>query len=155
MPVFHRLLSQDVCEIVVRCHPLENPADFVQRWLCRYGRMPSGLRISKGDSLDKLLSRTDVALMFRSTVMIDCVANKIPVIMPGWIDFGFSRDKLLDIPCVYFADDFIDLENRIHEWLKDPPQMDEKILNFFVQPPRIGREQFRAMLKNLVFPKQG
>ena len=83
--LFRNMLVEGQCEVVVRFHPAENPSDFVDRWQQSWGPTPPGLFLSKHEPLNEILAKTDVALMFRSTIMLNCLVNDIPVIMPGWI----------------------------------------------------------------------
>jgi hypothetical protein len=147
--VFHRLLSNDDVEVTVRVHPQENPADFVKRWKQLYGSLPHGIFIDKKKSLDQILTETDVALMFRSTVMLDCLVNNIPIVMPGWIDFGWNK-ALLDVPSVYLAHDFVDLEERLIVWLKDSPKISGEVADRFVRSPGADRVSFSSLINDLV-----
>jgi hypothetical protein len=147
--IFHRLLAQEGCEILVRCHPLENPSDFVGRWKVLHGSLPTRIRISKHEPLDCVLAETDVALMFRSTVMLNCLVNDIPVVMPGWINFGWN-ESLTNNPSICLANDFGGVELRIEEWLVKPPATDQEMADHFVQSPGFGRDAFCSLVRDLV-----
>jgi hypothetical protein len=112
-------------EVTVRAHPLENPRDFVVRWKEKHGAVPGGLKVVKSESLERTLDDTDIALMFRSTVMLDCLARGIPVLMPGWIDFSWN-DALRDLPSVYLARDFDDLREQLLDWRARPPEVGDR-----------------------------
>lgn len=99
--------------------------------------------------MDQILAETDVALMFRSTIMLNCFASDIPIIMPGWIDFGWNR-ALMDINGVYLANDFSDLEARLMEWLDQPPQLSKDVAEYFVRSPEDGRDAFCSLVSNLM-----
>ena len=47
----------------------------IERWRRRCGSLPPHLRLSQLEPLRKVLSETDIAVMFRSTVMLDCFAS--------------------------------------------------------------------------------
>jgi hypothetical protein len=134
---------------MVRAHTRENPSYFIQRWRHLYGSLPKGLYIVKNEPLAQVLAKTDVALMFRSTVMLNCLFNRIPIIMPGWIDFDW-RKVLDDIPGIYMADDFPDIENCLEEWLGQPPSISDEVVNNFVHPPGAGGDIFCAHVKDLM-----
>ncbi len=148
--VFFRLISKEKCKIIFRAHPQENPSGFVRRWSYLYGPLPSEVQVSKNEPLSHILAETDVALMLRSTVMLDCLVNKIPVVMPGWIDFGWNR-ALDGLPNVFLAPDFCDLESRLTEWLNEPPLTDERLRECFIAPPGKGMETLVSALESF-FP---
>ncbi len=147
--IFRNLLSKGNYEILVRCHPLENPSDFIKRWEFFYGPLPAGLQVGKHEPLDEVLAQTDVALMFRSTVMLNCLVNRIPVIMPGWIDFGWNQ-ALVNVPGVYLAPDFPELEQRVRDWLHSPPILSEETAAHFVKPPGTGQDLFVSLVNDLM-----
>lgn len=147
--ILHRILLQEKYKVIVRAHPLENPHDFVERWQHLKGALPSNLCISKREPLDHVLAETDVALMFRSTVMLDCLSNDIPVIMPGWIDFGWNK-ALIDVPNVYLSRDFVDLEQRLMAWMWDPPKASEEVAEYFVRSSGEDRVSFLSLINDLV-----
>jgi hypothetical protein len=146
--IFHKILLKEKYKVIVRAHPLENPQNFVERWRHLKGALPSTLCISKREPLDGVLSETDVALMFRSTVMLDCLANDIPVVMPGWIDFGWNQ-ALTGVPNIYLARDFVDLEQRLLVWLGDPPEVSEEVAKYFVRPSGEDRSSFLSLMNEL------
>jgi hypothetical protein len=147
--LFQNLVSQEGYDVIVRVHPLENTSDFVERWRHWYGSIPPSLHLSKRDPLSEILARTDVALMFRSTVMLNCLASGIPVVMPRWIDFGWNQE-LVNLPGLCLARDFPDLEHRITEWLNQPPQIPREAGEYFVRSPGRGRSDFRSWLDGLI-----
>jgi hypothetical protein len=115
--VLHTLLQQGWCDVAVRFHPLENPDSFLRQWRDRHGPVPEALVLGKHDPLAQVLARTDVALMFRSTVMLDCLASHIPVVMPGWLDSGWGG-SFAQLPGVYLAHDYSDLLAQLVDWLR-------------------------------------
>ena len=118
--ILQRVVKAKKYKITIRFHPRENPGEFVRRWRRLYGPLPSEIRLHKNEPLSKTLAETDVALMFRSTVMLNCLASGIPFVLPGWIDFGWNR-LLQDIRGIYLAPDFPEVEKKIGEWLDQPP----------------------------------
>jgi hypothetical protein len=69
---------------LVRVHPAEalefwrNP---VER---KFGRIPPGVSFSKEEPLTEVLEKTDLAVMFFSTVFLNCLASGIPVMALRW-----------------------------------------------------------------------
>lgn len=150
--IFHKLLKKEY-KVTISCHPRANPSYFLERWKNFYGTVPSNISFIK-EELSKVLEKTDLALMFMSTCILDCMLNKIPVVTPGridfgWIDFGFNKE-IKKIKGVYLAEDFKDLENKVEQWLKNPPAMNEKQTEYFVQSPEKNKEEFRTFVKNLI-----
>ncbi len=146
--IFHRLIEEGLCEITVRAHPLENPSHFTDRWKTLYGALPAGLHVGKHEPLDSILEKTDVALMFRSTVMLNCMMCGIPVVMPGWIDYGWNA-ALNETDCIYLADDFDDLEERLARWLENPPVVSSADMGRFVRTGGEGGEEFFSKVREL------
>ena len=69
--------------------------------------------------------------------------------MPGWIDFGWN-EALTDVPNIYLAHDFIDLEQRLLVWLQEPPEASEEVARHFVHPPGEDQSSFLSLLNELV-----
>jgi len=147
--IFQSLLKERKYRITIRVHPQENPHDFVHRWRRLCGPLPSEIRLSKNDPLSQVLADTDVALMFRSTVMLDCIASGIPLVLPGWIDFNWNQ-ALRNSPGIHLAADFPDLEERIREWLDCPPRIGTKGAEHFVLSPRVGEVAFNSHINELI-----
>jgi hypothetical protein len=148
MEMFRRLLTEETYEILVRCHPLENPSDFVERWKALQGSFPTRVRISKHEPLGDVLAETSVALMYRSTVMLNCLLNNIPVVMPGWINFGWN-ESLTNNPSICLANDFQGVELRIEEWLGKLPETNQGMVDYFVQSPGFGQDALCSLLRDL------
>jgi hypothetical protein len=150
--IFHSLLADKTTHVTIRAHPLENPQDLTSRWHELYGPLPARLRIVKEEPLEVTLKNTDLALMYRSTVMLNCLANDIPVVMPGWIDYGWN-DGLVELSNCYLARDFRDLEERLRLWLKVQPQDSEPPNANFLHPSGMGKEDFLGLLSKFSGPK--
>jgi hypothetical protein len=146
--LFQKWLSTGRYTVLIRAHPLENPADFLARWRYLYGSIPPSLRISKNEPLSAVLDQTSLSLMYRSTVMLDCLARGIPLIIPDWIHFGWN-DALRDVSGIYLAKDFSDLAGRTEEWLEQPPQMTREVVRYFIRPPGEGQAEIRSFLDEM------
>lgn len=147
--LFQRLSSVGACRLTVRAHPQENLSDLAQRWRRRSGELPSGLRLSRSEPLEEVLAETDLAVMFRSTVMLDCLAHGIPVLIPGWIEFHWSQG-LEGIEGIHLATDFRDLGRTLEDWLESPPRIDPGTVRRFVRPAGEGRAAFEELVTRLV-----
>ncbi len=149
--LFQDLLDAESCELTVRAHPLENLSDLTQRWRRRRGALPRGLRLSQRQPLAEVLARTDVAVMFRSTVMLDCFAHGIPIVLPGWIDFAWNR-SLEGVPGIGLAADLRELRRTLKAWLQEPPRIDRQTVRRFLRPAGEGSAAFAAFLEQLTRP---
>jgi hypothetical protein len=138
-------------EVTVRAHPLENPREFITRWKEKLGALPGGLKVVKSEPLEETLEDTDIALMFRSTVMLDCLARGIPVLMPGWIDFSWN-EALRCLPSVYLARDFDDLREQVLNWRTRPPEVGDS--SGFIQSEPSNLSAFEALFTGDVFVLQ-
>ena len=147
--LLNRLIVANACEVTVRAHPAENPYVFVQRWRHLFGRDAALPRISKQEPLSDILEDTDVALMLRSTVMLNCLASGIPVVMPGWIPTGWNEalEAIRAEQQIYLARDFADIENRIRGWLARPPQ--PRQTGRLLRPAGEGGDEFDAFVRQL------
>jgi len=151
--ILHELLDQHNFEITVRIHPLEDVTAFKDRWQQHYGQIPPVLHIDKYGLLADILAQTDIALMFHSTVMLDCLALGIPIVMPGWIDLGFNK-SLVAVPGITFAKDF----NYLREILLSAPSRQSTLspenaqstIESLVAPTGQGLEQMQQLISNLV-----
>jgi hypothetical protein len=148
--IFHNLLIRKDISLIVRAHPLENPADFIERWNILYGPLPARINIVKDEPLEVTLAKTDLAVMYCSTVMLNCLANGIPLVIPGWIDYGWN-EELRKLSSCYLANDFRDLEERLRLWLDCLPHAPEASASAFVRPAGVGQDEFTGLLKDLLF----
>lgn len=147
--LFHKMIKEKKCRITIRFHPSENPSDFKERWEMYCGSLPGEVSFSKFEPLAEVLQTTDVALMYRSTVMLDCMTNQIPVIMPGWVDFWWKRD-LDDVPDVYVAAGFQEIEDCLLDWLKQPPEPDASKTARFVQVEDKNQQEFKSFIQKML-----
>ena len=146
--MFLRLIEVHGCTITIRAHPLEDLTELAQRWTSRRGPIPPMVKFSKEEPLDQILAATDVALMFRSTVMLNCIAAGIPVVMPGWIDYGWNK-ALEEVRCVSLARDFADLQERLSARLSAWHSDDSNGASHFVRHSDEGREKFVSTMRHL------
>jgi hypothetical protein len=90
-------------EITVRVHPVEKVSDWRRAWLSHVGPIPRSVRFDKQSALEVILTRTDVGLVFDSTVFLDCLAAGIPVVAIGWLPNPW-RSALRNTDRMFFAD---------------------------------------------------
>jgi hypothetical protein len=70
--------------VIMRLHPSDQIAPWRRALEEAIGSITSEVRFSKEESLASVLQETDLAVMFFSTVFLNCVAGGIPVIGLGW-----------------------------------------------------------------------
>jgi hypothetical protein len=70
--------------VLMRLHPSDQIAPWRRALEAATGSIPPEVRFSKEESLASVLQETDLAIMFFSTVFLNCVASSIPVIGLGW-----------------------------------------------------------------------
>lgn len=151
--LFNRLLASRDCDLIVRFHPRENPASFIQRWQRLYGAIPDNVLLNKNEPLADVLAQTDVAIMFHSTVMLNCLSSNIPVIIPGWTDFGWNQ-ALENVDGIHLARDWENLEACLNAWLEQPPQFPAETFQHFISPAGLNEAKFRELTQHLLTTAQ-
>lgn len=148
--IFHDMLSESDIEITIRTHPLENPHDILGRWRKLYGRMAARMKIvNHNDPLNVTLEKTDIAIMYRSTVMLNCLTNGIPVIIPGWIDYCWN-DKLHNLSNCFLAPDFQAIKDQVTYWINEKNLLPQDYMQHFVRIPDEGKDYIQYFIKNLM-----
>lgn len=106
-------------ELIIRVHPLEEIGFYhekISQWV-QTGGLQVPVTYSQGPGLDELLSRTGVALTYCSTVFLDCLRHRVPIVSFGW--HGFSYKRLIEARGVfYFAADLSGLSALIARGLR-------------------------------------
>lgn len=106
-------------ELVIRVHPLENVGMYRQvvAELGRHHALDiSYVRYSFGAGLDEVVRDSAVAVTFCSTVFLDCLRYKVPVVSFGWHDFSF-REQVEKERVFHFAESLEDLKRLVVEAL--------------------------------------
>ena len=80
-------------ELIIRVHPLERVAEYRTRLdkLCGAEIERPILTFSQGSELESLLSRAAVAVMFSSTVFLDCIKIGVPIVSFDWHHFSYKN----------------------------------------------------------------
>lgn len=105
-------------ELVIRVHPLERVADYRRR----IGSILAGMAIapavsySQGPGLDGVLHPAAVAVTFSSTVFLDCLRLRVPIVSFAWHDFSYRR-QIEQWGVFRFAHDLADLKLLIADGL--------------------------------------
>jgi hypothetical protein len=136
------------CRLCIRAHPQENMGDFVAHWRSRKGCFPPDIELSQYEPLHNVLQRTDVALMYGSTILLDCRLNGIPAVLPGWIDNGWSSE-IRRIDGLHFAESFGDMRSVLQSWISHPPQVTTGRENMLVSPMGAGVDELKSIVGKL------
>jgi hypothetical protein len=129
-PLFHRydlreimrsLLRVSSClgrPLVIRVHPLEKIADYERLVsdLQRERGFHTDVIYSQGPGIENVLTQSSVAVLFFSTMFLDCLRHGLPIISFGWHWFPnkrqFEEEKLFN-----FAADLQHLEQLVQDAL--------------------------------------
>jgi hypothetical protein len=105
-------------ELVIRVHPLEQVAYYRQRVGGILAGMPNApaTSYSQGPGLDDVLGRAAVAVTFSSTVFLDCLRHRVPILSFAWHDFSYRR-QIEQWGVFRFAHDLVDLKLLIADGL--------------------------------------
>ena len=108
--------------ILMRIHPSDQISLWRRSLEMVIGSVPQEVQFSKGGSLDSVLQETDLALMFFSTVFLNCIASGIPVIGLGWYPHIW-RKPLEKSGVIHFADSIPEVMRLVESLLQQPSQI--------------------------------
>lgn len=102
--VLLHVASEQKCELIVRVHPLEDIGYYrdIMLRLMRNNRNEFKVTYSQGAGLDALLERSAVAVMYSSTVFLDCLRYRVPIVSFAWHDFSY-KEQIEEYSVFYFA----------------------------------------------------
>jgi hypothetical protein len=119
--------------IVVRIHP----AEAVEFWSVplkeKFGTLPPEIRFSKEEPLSAILEEADLAIMFFSTVFLDCLASGIPVIALGWYPHIWQK-PIESRGIVHFARSLAEVSSLVDS--TPNPVRGQPLKEFLVQPAK-------------------
>lgn len=94
--IFHvvlQALEASWCELIIRVHPLERIVDYKNK-ISRYLKNKTSkvkIHYHQGPGLDSLIKEAGAIITFDSTVFLDCIRYKTPIIGFNWYEFGFKK----------------------------------------------------------------
>lgn len=103
----------------VRVHPADHTATWREAWKRHCGHVPPDVYFDKGGSLERVLARTDVGLVFFSTVFLNCIASGIPVVSLGWYPLVW-RGRLERKNLIHFVDSLEEAMTVIERLAQEP-----------------------------------
>jgi hypothetical protein len=94
------------CPVMVRVHPADSILTWQQAWQRLTGAVGANVTFDKGGELQRVLPRTRTALMYLSTVLMNCLASEVPMVSLGWYP-TLWRERLEKMSAVNFADSIV------------------------------------------------
>lgn len=107
-------------ELTIRVHPMEQIGVYRAHMQRLSGEEKEGVQItySQGAGLDELLQRSSLAVTFSSTVFLDCLRRRVPIVSFGWHDFSYKR-QIIDHGVFHFCNSLADLRRLVQLALQD------------------------------------
>lgn len=100
--------------LVVRVHPMER----IDQYKSRVAKLTDGIgaevdvEFSYGPGLDEAVRNACVAVSYSSTVFLDCLRYRVPIVSFGWHDFSYKQ-QLEKHRVFHFAQTLAELETLI------------------------------------------
>jgi hypothetical protein len=159
-PLFHRADLRDILscllrvscnlkrQLLIRVHPMESISSY--RQLVSELQRELGLRYeviySQGPGAEEILARSSVAILYFSTMFLDCLGRSIPIISPDWHWFPNKR-HFKQAAIFNFASDLSDLERLIQQGINGLLAPRRTSLEDFLAPSQ--PEEISRILKDL------
>jgi hypothetical protein len=105
--------------MVIRVHPRDSSEPYKKaftRVSAKLGFAPE-VNFSSGPGLEDLIRNSAVALLYSSTVFLDCLRLGVPIVSPDWHDFAF-KEMLRKHRVFEFANDLKDMKRLLSEGLQ-------------------------------------
>lgn len=104
--------------LVMRIHPRDSVEPYKQALerVCSKLKLSPTVVFSQGQGLDDAIRKSAVALLYFSTVFLDCLRLGVPIVSPGWHDFAF-KNMAHKHGIFQFANDLRHLEKLLREGL--------------------------------------
>ena len=159
-PLFHRADLRDILrcllrvsyhsgrQLLIRVHPLESISSYQER--VSEIQKESGFRgeviYSQGPGAEDILARSSVAILYFSTMFLDCLRHGIPIVSLDWHWFPnkghFKRAEIFN-----FASDLRDLEQLVQRAIEGQLPSRSASLNEFLAPGR--RDEISHLVSEL------
>jgi hypothetical protein len=148
-PLFHRADLRDILrcllrvsyhsgrQLLIRVHPLESTSSYQE--LVSEIQRESGLRseviYSQGPGSEDILARSSVAILFFSTMFLDCMRHGIPIVSLNWHWFP-NKEHFKHAGIFNFASDLRDLERLVQRAIEGQLPSRLASLSEFLAPTR-------------------
>lgn len=131
-------------ELIIRVHPVERVNDYQKRINPLLKQIPSKVTIhySQGDNFDTLIINAAAVITFESTIFLDCISYRIPVIGFGWHDFCW-KENIKPFGIFYFAEDLATLNQLVTKALHGKLYFPENNADFILDNTPIEESMCR------------
>lgn len=154
-PLFHRVDLHEIVScllrvahrsrrpLLIRVHPLERISSYQKLVLKIEEQLGFHCEVvySQGPGAEALLSRSSVAVLYFSTMFLDCLRHGIPIVSPDWHWFANKKD-FREAGIFNFASDLRQLEELVSNGLDGRLPSSPGSLNEFLaptQPEQVSR----------------
>jgi hypothetical protein len=117
--IFVKHLLDRGYKVLMRVHPGDQMAFWRRSLAGVIGSLPAEIRFSKGGPLGAVLRETDLAVMFFSTVFLNCLSSGIPVIGLGWYPHIW-REPLERAGMIRFARSIDEALRMVNHFIEEP-----------------------------------
>jgi hypothetical protein len=159
-PLFHRADLRDILgcllrvscnskrQLLIRVHPMESISSY--RQLVSEIQRELGARCdvvySQGPGAEEILAQSSVAVLYFSTMFLDCLSHGIPIISLDWHSFPNKR-HFKEAAIFNFASDLTDLERLVQRGIDGFLESHRGSLEEFLAPSR--PEEISRLLNDL------
>ena len=142
-------------QLIIRVHPMEKISTYKKqvKALSRDASHQRAITYSQYDPLDPLLKKAAAAVMFGSTVFMDCIRLNVPIISFAWYDFAI-KNKISQYQIFNFAKDLADFKNLIHQASRRELQIHTKDAHFILHDTSddVMKQHINKLLNHQVHP---
>jgi len=134
--------------LVIRVHPLERIL-FYQRLVSEIEKeleLHTDIAYSQGPGVEDVLARSCVAVLYFSTMFLDCLRHGIPIVSFGWHWFP-NKGQFEEAGIFNFASDLADLEHLVRKGTEDKLRLRRDGLEDFLAPTQ--PEEISRVLREL------
>lgn len=134
-------------KVVIRVHPLERVSEYEARVRRILGVkvLPDFILFSQGTCLDTLLKRASALVLFGSTVFLNGLEHRIPIINVDWVSFGMKR-VLKEKDIFYFPETITMLKTHVTQACQGLLLPKAVEIDFFLEKTPV--ETLKSGLKN-------
>lgn len=144
-------VSRASAKLIIRVHPREKITDYkikISRILQK-NPLQVNISYSQGNNLETILQEAAVVVMLVSTIFLDCIQYKIPIISFDWYNFSF-KEKLKSLSVVYFAENLKDFSALLLKAIHGNLELTTQESNFFLAstPSQVINEKLNSLINS-------
>lgn len=135
-------------QLVIRVHPLERISSYEKlvSEIQEESGLDSDVAYSQGPGVEDLLARSCVAVLYFSTMFLDCLRHGVPMVSFGWHWFP-NKEQFEEAGVFNFASDLRNLEQLIQDAVEGKLPARRDGLEDFLAPSR--PEEIEKILREL------